>query len=198
MGNSDYSEAEKHIFLGLLLKKRRPKKLDKRILGITHSQESLERKIEMMLELDEIHKRVKDVKEEEQKHGKEKKQVRRRGRRKKKPNIFVIDPSGDIYNLLQSSLLRKRVLFRKLGDSANDIDLINEVKPDLLIINQTLSLRHFALEINQLLKPNIPLIILSWEQAQDFYGGSTRRVIRVIQKPLNVTIFEQAIRELTG
>jgi len=151
-----------------------------------------------MSELDELHKKVKEVKEERQKHSTEKKQIRRRGRRKKKPDIFVVDPSGDIYNLLQSSLLRKRVLFRRVGDSANDIELINDVKPDLLIINQTFSSRHFALEINQLLKPGISLIILSWDRVEDFYGCSTRRDIRFIQKPLNVTIFERAIRELTG
>ena len=64
MESSDYSEAEKYIFLGLLLKKNRPEKLDKRVLEIIHSEESLERKIEMLLDLDEIYKMAKEDKAE--------------------------------------------------------------------------------------------------------------------------------------
>jgi hypothetical protein len=194
--SSDYSEAEKYIFLGLLLKKKRPENLDKRVLGIIRSEESLERKIQKLLDLDEIHKRAKDDRVERPKHEEKIGRPRRRGRRKKKPRVNVIDPSGDIYGLLQSSLLRKRVFFRR--SRVDDIELINESKPDLLIINQTHSLRKFTLEINQLLKPSIPLIVLSSERSEDLFEDSTKRLFRCVKKPLNVAYFEQTIRELIG
>ena len=183
---SSRSEGEKYIYLGVLLKKDRPAALNSRILEIIEQLESVDRKIEMILELDETRRKRTSLKPVS-KIEKPPKRVPR-----VKPLVVLVDPQEELFRFLKSTLLRTEITLQRWNTVE---DRGNEMRDAaLFVINGSSYQGGYPAELLRLVRRNASTILLS--EALDAVNGEKGLPFRILKKPLHMTELENTIREM--
>ncbi len=200
MGLQELPEADKHLIYGLLLKKKRNRAQERRVLSIVRSAMELAAKIEailkitraQVLELPESHA------EESQGPGRS---LDRAPPGKKRKAVLIVDVRAELTALLKKCSLKRELSFSRIAERFDAIQLIRSMRSRLIIVNESFSaeeeyMRYF--EICRAIEPGIRIIFLGGPAHLPEGGPAFRATVRSLAKPLNIERLQENIRELLG
>jgi hypothetical protein len=200
MGLQELPEADKHLIYGLLLKKKRSRAQERRVLSVVRSSMELAAKIEAILKIARVH-----VLELPERHTEESQGpgriLDRAPRMKKRTAVLVVDVRSDLIGLLKKCPLKRELSFSRIGERFDAIHLIRSLRSRLIIVNESLSAeeeyaRYF--EICRAIEPGVRIIFLGESSHPPEASPAFRAGTRFLPKPLNVERLEESVRELLG
>ena len=200
MGLKELPEADKHLIYGLLLKKRRNRAQERRVLSVVRSSLDLAAKIEailkitraQVLELPESHR------EENQGPGRI---LDRAPPWKKRKAVLVVDVRAELTTLLKKCSLKRELSFSRVGERFDAIHLVRNLRSRLIIVNESFTAdeeytRYF--EICRAIEPGIRMIFLGGPPDLPEGSPAFHAAARSLAKPLNIERLEEIVRELLG
>jgi hypothetical protein len=195
MDSTNLSQADKYLLYGLLLKKKRSSADERKLFAIMRSSRDLDEKIEAILSLGE---------ETGKKDARRSRAGKRPGTsgasRKKKISALVVDVHQELAKLLKKSILKRRFVFTRIGESLDAIHLLRRLETRLLVINENLSddeiPRYF--EICRAVQPGIKVIYLSPPPRSLPGNPAFSRSTRFVPKPISISRIEDSVDELLG
>lgn len=200
MGLQELPEADKHLIYGLLLKKKRTRAQERRVLSIVRSSMELAAKIEAILKTTRAH-----VLELHESHPEENQGPGRILDRplpmKKRKAVLVVDVRAELTSLLKKCSLKRVLSFSRIGERFDAIHLIRSLRCRLIIVNESFSAeeeyaRYF--EICRAIEPGIRIIFLGGMSHPREGSPAFRAATRSLSKPLNIERLEESVRELLG
>jgi len=200
MGLQDLPEADKHLIYGLLLKKKRSRAQERRVLSIVRSSLDLAAKIEAILKITRA-----QVLELPESHRDENQGPRRILDKappgKKRKAVLVVDVRAELTALLKKCSLKRELSFSRIGERFDAIHLIRSLRSRLIIVNETFAAdeeytRYF--EICKAIEPGIRIIFLGGPAHLPEWSPAFRTAARSLAKPLNIERLEESVRELLG
>lgn len=197
MGLQELPEADKHLIYGLLLKKKRSRAQERRVLSIVRSSLELAAKIEAILKITRA--QVLELPERgDQGPGR---MVDRGPPGKKRKAVLVVDVRPELTTLLKKCSLKRELFFSRIGERFDAIHLIRSLRSRLIIVNETFAAdeeytRYF--EICRAIEPGIRMIFLGGPARLPEWSAAFRAAARSLAKPLNIERLEESVRELLG
>jgi hypothetical protein len=200
MGLHELPEADIHLIYGLLLKKKRSRAQERRVLSIVRSSMELAAKIEAILKVTRTH--VLELPgshpEDNQAPGRV---LDRALPMKKRKGVLIVDVRPELTGLLKKCSLKRELFFSRIGERFDAIHLIRSLRSRLIIVNESLSAeeeyaRYF--EICRAIEPGIRIIFLGLPAHPLEGSPAFRAATRSLPKPLNIEKLEESVRELLG
>jgi ActR/RegA family two-component response regulator len=200
MGLHELPEADKHLIYGLLLKKRRSRAQERRVLSIVHSSLELAAKIEAILKITRA-----QVLELPDSHNEEIPGTGRMRDRaqpgKKRKAVLVVDVRAELTTLLKKCALKRELSFSRIVERFDAMHLIRSLRSRLIIVNESFSTdeeytRYF--EICRAIEPEIRIIFLGGPAQLPEWSPAFQAAARSLAKPLNIERLEESVRELLG
>ncbi|HYW85600.1 MAG TPA: hypothetical protein VFB30_20275 [Spirochaetia bacterium] len=201
MGLQELPEADKHLIYGLLLKKKRSRAQERRVLSVVRSSLELAAKIEailkitraQVLELPENHRE-----ESQGPHGRMRDKARPE---KKRTAVLVVDVRAELTTLLKKCALKRELSFSRIGERFDAIHLLRSLRSRLIIVNESFTAgeeytRYF--EICRAIEPGIRIIFLGGPAELPEWSPAFQAAARSLAKPLNIERLEEIVRELLG
>ncbi len=198
MGLQELSEADKHLIYGLLLKKKRSRSQERRVLSVMRSSLDLAAKIEAILKVT----RAQPLELPEGRAEETQAPGRLAGRpRKKRKAVLVVDVRAELTALLKKCSLKRELSFSRIVERFDAIQLIRSLRSRLIIVNEAFSTgeeytRYF--EICRAIEPGIRLIFLGGPAHLPEGSPAFRAAARSLAKPLNIERLEESVRDLLG
>jgi hypothetical protein len=201
MGIQELPEADKHLIYGLLLRKKRNRAQERRVLSIVRGSMDLAAKIEAMLKVTRAHLLSMPDMPRGESQGTGRFLPDGASRTKKRKAVLVVDVRAELTSLLKKCPLKREISFSRIGERFDAIHLIRSLQARLIIVNESFSsaeeyVRYF--EICRAIEPAIRIIFLG-EPAYPPEGSPAYRAsTRCLPKPLNIENLEESVRELLG
>ncbi len=198
MGLQELPEADKHLIYGLLLKKKRSRAQERRVLSIVRSSMDLAAKIEAILKITRA-----QVLELPESHAEENQGPGRILDRalpmKKRKSVLIVDVRAELTSLLKKCSLKRELSFSRIGERFDAVHLIRSLRSRLIIVNESFSAeeeyaRYF--EICRAIEPGIRIIFLGRPAHPPEGSPAFRAATRSLPKPLNIERLEESVREL--
>jgi hypothetical protein len=201
MGIQELPDADKHLIYGLLLRKKRTRAQERRVLSIVRSSMDLAARIEAILKIS----RAQLLSLPDRPPGESQAPGRllpdRAPRTKKRKAVLVVDVRAELTGLLKKCSLKREISFSRIGERFDAIHLIRSLQARLIIVNESFSsgeeyVRYF--EICRAIEPAIRIIFLG-EPAHPPEGSPAfPTATRFLPKPLNIENLEESVKELLG
>jgi hypothetical protein len=201
MGIQELPDADRHLIYGLLLRKKRTRAQERRVLSIVRSSMELTAKIEAILKIT----RAQVLELPDMPPGGSPGPGRflpdKARRMKKRKAVLVVDVRAELTSLLKKCPLKREISFSRIGERFDAIHLIRNLQARLIIVNEGFSsaeeyVRYF--EICRAIEPAIRIIFLG-EPAHPSDGSPAfRAATRSLPKPLNIENLEESVKELLG
>jgi CheY-like chemotaxis protein len=212
MDPSTLSEADMHLIYGLLLKKRRSRSQDRKVLSIVRSSMELKEKIQAILSVTRVQVRgfpgspsgqsatpppARDVATGEAAPGTSNEPSRAAGR--KRTQALVIDDKPEITRLLKKCSLKRELSFTRANERFDALHLVLQLRPRLVVVNESFEKdeeypRYF--EICRAIVPGVRLVYLSAPSGPLKATTHFHSFSRFLPKPLNIEKLEEAVRTL--
>ena len=202
-------EADQHLVYGLLLKRKRPRAQERKVLSIVRSTMALPDKIQAIVGLG----RVKVLEPRRVGAGAPPPDARVSGgqasdaRRppeeslpsKKRKAAIVVDARQEITRLLKKCALKRELFFSRAGDRYDALELVIQTRARLLVVNEPFDqddeyLRYF--EICRAIVPGVRLVFLGGPAGIAAAPARFSAATRFLPKPLNMGKLETAVRAL--
>ena len=200
MGLQELPEADKHLIYGLLLKKKRSRAQERRVLSIVRSSLELAAKIEAILKITRA--QVLELPESHLEENRGPGRLFDRGPPgKKRRAVLIVDVRSELTALLKKCPLKRELFFSRIGERFDAIHLIRSLRSRLIIVNETFSAeeeyaRYF--EICRAIEPGIRIVFLGGPAHLPEGSPAFRAATRILAKPLNIEKLEESVRELLG
>ena len=199
MDLSSLSEADAHLVYGLLLKKRRSRAQDRKVLSIVRSSMELAEKIQAIVNVTRV--QVRDFSGSSGGRSRTPRPVPApawQGR--KRATALVIDTRTEITRLLKKCSLKRELFFTRAGERFDALHLVMQLRPRLVVVNESFEKdeeypRYF--EICRAIVPGIRIVYLGsppsgpLKATPQFYNYT-----RFLPKPLNIGKLEESVRAL--
>jgi hypothetical protein len=188
------SEADKYLLYGLLLKKRRSRGQERRVMAIIHGTLDLEGRIEALIRLQEEEDRALFVLPGPQapRVGSAPESGQRDG------SLLVVDAHPDVSRLLRKCSLKRRLSFHRIGESFDAVHLLRRLRTRLIVLNEILPpedyTRYYA--ICRAIEPRIRIICLCQAPRGLDCSDAFRKNVRFLPKPINMERLEATAIEL--
>jgi hypothetical protein len=197
MDLSSLSEADMHLIYGLLLKKRRSRSQDRKVLSIVRSSMELKEKIQAILNVTRVQVRELSGSPNGQSAVPRPAHEEPAGR-KRKPAL-IIDDKLEITRLLKKCSLKRDLVFTRANERFDALHLVLQLRPRLVVVNETFERdeeypRYF--EICRAIVPGVRLVYLSAPSGPMKATTHFHTFTRFLPKPLNIEKLEEAVRTL--
>ncbi len=186
------SEADKYLLYGLLLRKRRSRSRERRVVSIIHSSLPLEERIEALLGLQaEEDRALSPLAAARWPQAAGSADHRRSGG-------LVVDVHPEVARLLRTCGLKRRLAFQRIGESFEAVYLIRRLGVRLIVVNEQLPAEDYAryYEVCRIIEPRIRMIFLCAPPPGLAGGELFRRNTRFLPKPINIEKLETTAAEL--
>jgi ActR/RegA family two-component response regulator len=198
MGIQDLPEADKHLIYGLLLKKKRSRTQERRVLSIVRSSLELAAKIEAILKITRAQVLELPASRLEESQGPRRIPDRAPPKKRRKA-VLIVDVRAELTTLLKKCSLKRELSFSRIGERFDAIHLIRSLRSRLVIVNENFSAeeeytRYF--EICRAIEPGIKIIFLGGPAHLPEGSPAFRAAARSLAKPLNIERLEESVREL--
>jgi hypothetical protein len=200
MDLSTLSEADKHLIYGLLLKKKRSRAQDRKVLSIVRSSMELGEKIQAIVNVTRV--QVRDLSAGQTGNGQQglsrpATDVAARGPRKKA--ALVIDARPEITRLLKKCSLKRELSFTRANERFDALHLVLQLRPRLVVVNEMMGgdeeyPRYF--EICRAIEPGVRIIYLGSPPGSLKANPLFHAFTRFLPKPLNIERLEESVRAL--
>lgn len=200
MGLQELPEADKHLIYGLLLKKKRSRAQERRVLSIVRSSLELAAKIEAILKITRTQVlELPDSRKEEIPGPGRMRDKAQPG--KKRKAVLVVDVRAELTTLLKKCALKRELSFSRIVERFDAIHLLRSLHSRLIIVNESFSTdeeytRYF--EICRAIEPGIRIIFLGGPAQLPEWSPAFQAAARSLAKPLNIERLEESVRELLG
>ena len=196
MDLSSLSEADSHLIYGLLLKKRRSRSQDRKVLSIVRSSMGLTEKIQAIVNVTRV--QVRDFSGSEGSTPARLAREEPRPGRKRTPAL-VIDAHTEITRLLKKCALKRDLSFTRAPERFDALHLVMELRPRLLVVNESFEKdeeypRYF--EICRAIEPGIRIVYLASPAGHVKSTPHFQSHTRFLPKPLNIGKLEESVRSL--
>ncbi len=184
------SEADKYLLYGLLLRKRRSRAQERKVVAVIRSSRSLEERIDALMALQE---------EEDRTFASLPRQgVRAPSVSGRRGSLLVVDAHTEVTRLLRKGSLKHRVSFHRIGECFDAVHLMRRLGTRLILLNESLPPEDYTryYEICRAVMPKIRLICLSAPPRGIEGSEAFRRNVRFLPKPINVEKLEATAAEL--
>jgi hypothetical protein len=197
MDPRNLSEADKHLIYGLLLKKKRSGRQERKVLGIVRSSLELEAKIEAILRVTRAH--MPDQPGAFSQHEEGRDAARPPRRKARRENVVVVDARAEIAGLLKKSSLKRRLSFSRVSERYDAVPLISALHARLVIVNELLAWeeeysRYF--EVCRAVHHGVRVIFLGKPPFEVGGGPGFGEGTRFLAKPLSFEKLEESAKEL--
>jgi len=195
MDFSGLAEADQHLVYGLLLKKKRSRAQERKVLSVVRSEKSLADKITTIVGLDRV--KVPDLAD-----GSPAGPARRSPAvRRKRKAALVVDTRQEILRLLKKCTLKRDLAFSRAEERYDALNLLLQTRARLLVVNEVFEkaedyVRYF--EICRAIVPGVRIVFLGLPPAAPGPSAHFGAATRFLPKPLNVGKLEEAVRTLMG
>jgi ActR/RegA family two-component response regulator len=194
MDLSALSEADAHLIYGLLLKKRRSRAQDRKVLSIVRSTLELKEKIQAILNVTRVQVRELAVATD----GAARPSPEAPEGRKRKPAL-IIDDKPEITRLLKKCALKRELAFSKANERFDALHLVLQLRPRLVVVNESFERdeeypRYY--EICRAIEPGIRIVFLGAPSGPVKATASFHAFTRFLPKPLNMEKLEETVRTL--
>jgi len=189
------SDADKYLLYGLLLRKRRSRVQEKKVMGIIRSAMDLDGRITALMDLQEEEDRalaaIADAARASRYAGSQK------GGR---IGVLVVDMHTEVVKLLRKCALKRSLAFQRIGESFDAVHLIRRLRARLIILNEPLPPEDYPryYEICRAIEPKVRVIFLCIAPRGLEGSDLFRRNTRFLPKPINMERLEAAAAELLG
>lgn len=189
------SDADKYLLYGLLLRKRRSRVQEKKVMGIIRSTMHLDGRIAALMDLQAEEDKglgaIADTGRASRYTG-----FRKGGR----TGALVVDMHNQIVKLLRKCALKRGLTFQRIGESFDAVHLIRRLRIRLIILNEALPPDDYPryYEICRAIEPKVRVIFLCAPPREIDESDLFRRNTRFLPKPINMEKLETAASELLG
>ena len=197
MDFSALSEADMHLIYGLLLKKRRSRAQDRKVLSIVRSSMELKEKIPAIVSVTRVQVREFDGSSNGQSGAPRGAHEEPQGPKRKA--ALVIDNKPEITRLLKKCSLKRDLSFTRAGERFDALHLVLQLRPRLVVVNESFERdeeypRYF--EICRAIVPGVRIVYLGSPSGPLKSTTHFHSCTRFLPKPLNIEKLEEAVREL--
>ena len=201
MGIPELPEADKHLIYGLLLKKKRSRAQERRVLSVVRSSLDLGAKIEAILKITRAQVLELPESQREESQGPPGRMRDRAPQGKKRKAVLVVDVRAELTTLLKKCSLKRELSFTRIVERFDAIHLIRSLRSRLIIVNENFATdeeytRYF--EICRAIEPGIRIIFLGGPAELPEWSAAFQAAARSLAKPLNIESLEESVRELLG
>jgi hypothetical protein len=188
----DISEADKYLLYGLLLRKKRPRVLERKVLNIVRGTMDLDARIGALMDIQEEEDRALAA-------------LSMPGTRLvtgssegPRGSLLVVDVHQDVTKLLRKCSLKRRVSFHRIGECFDAVHLLRRLRTRLIVLNEVLPPEDYTryYEICRAIEPKIRLICLCAPPRGVDSSDAFKRNVRFLPKPINMEKLEAAAIEL--
>jgi len=191
------TEADKHLVYGLLLKKKRTGRQERKVLGIVRSSMEIAAKITAILQVT----RAQILSEHDRmERGASRPRLGLAPRRKvKKENVLIVDARAEIADLLKKSSLKRSLSFSRVSERYDAVQFIFALRVRLIIVNEVLPSeeeysRYFS--VCRAIQPGVRIVFLGKPPYVVAGGPGFRENTRFLEKPLSFEGLEESAKEL--
>jgi hypothetical protein len=197
MDLSALSEADMHLIYGLLLKKRRSRSQDRKVLSIVRSSMELKEKIQAILGVTRV--QVRELDDSTNGQSAALRASREEPAARKRKAALVIDKKPEITRLLKKCALKRDLSFTRAGERFDALHLVLQLRPRLVVVNEIFERdeeypRYF--EICRAIVPGVRVVYLGSPSGPLKSTTHFHSHTRFLPKPLNIEKLEEAVREL--
>jgi len=193
------SEADKHLVYGLLLKKKRTGRQERRVLGIVRSSMEIGAKITAILQVTRA-QIASEYERAERRSNRTRLGLAPR-RKVKKENVVVVDVRAEIADLLKKSSLKRSLSFLRISERYDAVQVIFALRVGLIIVNEVLpSAEEYAryVSVCRAIQPGVRIIFLGRPSFVVTGGPGFQDTTRFLEKPLSFEKLEESARLLLG
>jgi hypothetical protein len=197
MDLSALSEADTHLIYGLLLKKKRSRSQDRKVLSIVRSSMELKDKIQAILNVTRVQVREFAGSTNGQSGAVRPAPDAIEGRERKA--ALVIDDRPEITRLLKKCSLKRDLSFTRASERFDALHLVLQLRPRLVVVNESFERdeeypRYF--EICRAIVPGVRVIYLGSPSGPLKATSNFHTFTRFLPKPLNIEKLEETVRVL--
>jgi hypothetical protein len=201
MGLQELPEADKHLIYGLLLRKKRTRAQERRVLSIVRSSMELAAKIEAILKISRAQVLELPERPSDETQGPGRILLERAPPMKKRKAVLIVDVRAELTSLLKKCSLKRELSFSRIGERFDAIHLIRRLHSRMIIVNESFSAeeeysRYF--EICRAIEPGIRIIFLGGPAHPLEGSPAFHNFTRSLPKPLNIEKLEESAKELLG
>ena len=194
MDLSSLSEADAHLVYGLLLKKRRSRAQDRKVVLIVRSSMELKDKIQAIVNVTRV--QVRDFSGAPDGQARPAPEVPE-GRRR--APALVIDAKPEITRLLKKCSLKRVLTFTRAYERFDALHLVMQLRPRLVVVNEAFEKdseypRYF--EICRAIEPGVRVVFLGAPSGPLKATPNFHTYSRFLPKPLNIEKLEETVRTL--
>jgi hypothetical protein len=197
MDLSALSEADTHLIYGLLLKKKRSRSQDRKVLSIVRSSMELKEKIQAILSVTRV--QVRDFAGSANGQSGAVRPAPDMTEGRKRTPALVIDARPEITRLLKKCSLKRDLSFTRANERFDALHLVLQLRPRLVVVNESFERdeeypRYF--EICRAIEPGIRVIYLGSPSGPLKATSHFHNFTRFLPKPLNIEKLEETVRAL--
>ena len=199
MDFSSLSESDAHLIYGLLLKKRRSRAQDRKVLSIVRSSLELVEKIQAIVNVTRVE--VRDFSgSADGRSGPPRHAPTEAPQGRTRAAALVIDTRTEITRLLKKCSLKRELSFTRAGERFDALHLVMQLRPRLVVVNETMERdeeypRYF--EICRAIVPGIRIVYLGSPPSSPLKATPQfHSFTRFLPKPLNIGKLEESVRAL--
>jgi len=195
MDFSGLPEADQHLVYGLLLKKKRSRAQERKVLSVVRSEKSLAEKITTIVGLDRV--KVLDLAVGSPAAS----ATRSPAVQRKRKAALVVDTRQEILRLLKKCTLKRDLAFSRADERYDALNLVLQTRARLVVVNEVFDkpedyVRYF--EICRAIVPGVRMVFLGQPPAVPEPSAHFAAATRFLPKPLNMGKLEEAVRTLMG
>ena len=193
------SEADLHLIYGLLLKKRRSRAQERKVLSIVRSEMDLSAKIQAIMSISRVQVLDLGSRPVDRPADTARIAAERNAKRKKLRPALIIDGRTEVTRLLKKCSLKRELAFTRVAERFDALDLVLELRPRLIIVNEIFEkeeeyARYF--EICRAIEPGVRMVYLGAPLRLPRATQPLHTFVRFLPKPLNVEQLEESVRTL--
>jgi len=191
------SEADKHLIYGLLLKRKRSGRQERKVLTIVRSSMDLDAKIEAIVRVMRAH--ILNQPDTDGRPGGEPGSSAPARKKARAENVIVVDSRAEIAGLLKKSALKRLVSFSRVSEPYDAVPLIPALHARLIIVNEVLESdeeysRYFW--VCRAVDRRVRVIFLGKPAFPVAGGQGFDENTRFLEKPLSFEKLEESARGL--